>query len=103
MRLQRISFSHSDIPPGLWRGDCRSPPLRRLDREWAARLNLEFAVLWPTNHDRRLALDPNRGNEPSPAIADLDEDEFAPGGVEALRDLVPALIAAAGANGNRPV
>ena len=100
MRLQRISFGHSDIPPSWSGGDCRG-------RELAAGsgrpgLDLELGVLRPAEDDSSPALDCVSRNEPPPPIADDNEQTIAARASKPLHETAPALIAAASAHRDAP-
>jgi hypothetical protein len=97
MRLQRISFGRSDIPPDLGDDDCRGG---RRDR--VAPLDLELDVLRAAKPDSPAAAYPGRRDEPLASVPDQDEEVIEPGRVEALHQSTPTLIAAASAKRDLP-
>src|SRR3954451_10523502 len=103
MRLQRIPFDRSGIPPDVGTGDCRSPLRDRLETEGRPGLDLELAVFPAAEDDRGLTLHTRGWDEPSATIADMRKEKVTAVAVPAFRDLVPALVATARAYGDRPV
>jgi hypothetical protein len=102
MRLQRISFGRSDIPPSVKRDDCRGGLLSVRVGQWRAWFDFELRVLRTTEHNLQTAFDRMGGDAPAPAISDEDEEEFAERRVEPLDQAAPALVAAARADVHAP-
>ena len=74
MRLQRISFNHSDIPPSV-RSAIVEPSLGPVVlKQRTPSSDLELRVFRAAKADRGRALDPVRGNEPAPSITYMDEE-----------------------------
>jgi hypothetical protein len=94
MRLQRISFGRSDIPPRVKLDDCRGVQVARCARDWIASLDLELRVLRPTQEDLSTAPQCARGNEPATPVSHEHEQVVAPRRIEAFDQPRPTLVPA---------
>src|SRR4051794_1084953 len=102
MRLQRISFNHSDIPPS-W---CAPHVITRLEsharEQRLPTRDLELSVFAATEQHGIGATELVSRQKPAPAIPHVDEDVFAEPRVEVLDDSVPAPVAALRAQRHHP-
>jgi hypothetical protein len=102
MRLQRIPFDRSGIPPRRRGLDCRAALRSRRVRDRLASLDLVIGVFRAAEVQTRAASERLRGNEPPPSVPSQYEEVVASGGIQALDQAAPAPVAATGANADRP-
>src|SRR3954462_8904872 len=92
MRLQRISFGRSDIPPSQSGGDCRGALFVFAAGQRPPCFNLELGVLRPTERDVRIAAQRVRWDAPPTTVAHDHGQVVAALRIEALDEPVPALV-----------
>src|SRR5437763_6770399 len=102
MRVQRISFNHSDIPPSV-RSAIVEPPLWAvLAQQRASWLDLVLRVLRASKSNLVASANGVRWDKPAAAVAHEDEDVIAARWVEPLHHTVPALVPSARAEPHLP-
>src|SRR3954465_6605035 len=94
MRLQRISFNHSDIPPSCCPPHVITRPESRAREQRLARRDLELGVFAATEQHGVGTTELVGWQKPAPSVADVDEDVLAKHRVEVLDDSVPAAVTA---------
>jgi hypothetical protein len=102
MRLQRISFGRSDIPPRVKGDDCRAGVARRVVRHRTTSLDLKLGVFRTSQRHRCTTVESCGRDAPAAAVRDNGEQVVALGRVEALHEPVPALVSASRTNADGP-
>ena len=94
MRLQRIPFDRSGIPPGRSSLAFGQSLSRCPTEERTAWLHLEFGIFRPTQSEEGARFEAMGWDEPPPAVAHMYEQPVASRRVEVFDDPAPTLIAA---------
>jgi hypothetical protein len=102
MRLQRISFGRSDIPPRGRNPDSRVGSRLCTGGYGIPPLNLELRILRATELDAGSSIECRGGDEPAAPIADKDEQVIAARGIQPLDEAAPTLVATPRADADRP-